>query len=165
MKTDLDETDWHILEELQNDGRVTNVELARRVGISAPACLRRVRVMEDAKIIGGYRALLNPRLLGFELIAFALVGLKSQAEQDLQAFRDQVEAWPIVREAYMLSGLTDFILKCVVSDLTAFKEFVINDLTAAPNVAEVRTALSLGTSKDKGLVPILKQSPANTENK
>lgn len=153
MTIDLDDVDWAILDELQRDGRVTNVELARRVDISAPACLRRVRALEKSGIITGYRALVNPRLLGYELTAFALVGLKSQADQDLQAFRDQVDIWPIVREAYMLSGESDFILKCVVKDLTAFKSFIINDLTKAPNVDGVRTALSLGTSKDKALVP------------
>lgn len=153
MTIDLDNVDWTILGELQRDGRITNVELAHRAGISAPACLRRVRALEKSGIITGYRALINPRLLGFELTAFALVGLKSQADRDLQAFRDQVDAWPMVREAYMLSGESDFILKCVVTDLAAFKSFIINDLTKAPNVDGVRTALSLGTAKNEPLVP------------
>jgi len=153
VNIDIDDVDWRILTELQDNGRITNVELARRVDISAPACLRRVRALEEAGIITGYRALINPRLLGFELTAFALVSLKSQAEQDLQAFRAQIDAWPIVREAYMLSGDADFILKCVARDLTAFREFVINDLTAAENVDGVRTALSLGASKNRASIP------------
>ena len=156
MEINLDEVDWHILTELQDNGRITNVELARRVEISAPACLRRVRALEEAGIITGYRALINPRLLGFELTAFALVSLKSQAEHDLQAFRDQIDVWPIVREAYMLSGDADFILKCVARELTAFKKFIIEDLTAAANVDGVRTALSLGVSKNRASIPTRK---------
>ena len=109
----LDQTDWRILRELQADGRITNVELARKVGISAPPCLRRVRALEEAGFIHGYAALLDDRALGFDVTAFAMVGLHSQAEADLIAFEERVRGSPIVRDCYMLSGEIDFMLKCV----------------------------------------------------
>lgn len=127
MRGRLDAIDWKILRELQDDGRMTNVELARRVGISAPPCLRRVRALEEAGIITGYRALLNAKILGQEVMAFAMVGLTSQAEADLAAFTKRVENWPIVRESYMLSGEVDFLLKCIAPDLGTFQSFVIDE--------------------------------------
>jgi DNA-binding Lrp family transcriptional regulator len=150
----LDQTDRRILSELQADGRITNVELARKVGISAPPCLRRVRALEDAGFIRGYAALLDDRALGFDVTAFAMVGLHSQAEADLVAFEQRVRGSPIVRDCYMLSGEIDFMLKCVASDLTAFQEFIIHELTAAPNVASVKTSLVIRASKHDPGVPI-----------
>ena len=102
-----------ILAELQNDGRMTNVDLAGKVGISAPPCLRRVRTPEEKGYINGYHADVNSRDLGFEVQVFAMVGLHSQAETDLAAFEEQCGNWPLVRECHMLNGEIDFILKCV----------------------------------------------------
>jgi DNA-binding Lrp family transcriptional regulator len=150
----LDALDLAILRELQNDGRMTNVELARRIGISAPPCLRRLRALEEAGYIKGYRALLDPKLLGYDVIVFALVHLSSQAEADLRAFEKFVLAQPLVRECWMLSGEIDFILKCVAPDLKTFQEFVA-ELTAAPHVRNVKTALTLRNSKDAPLVPMV----------
>lgn len=150
----LDRTDWRILRELQADGRITNVELARRAGVSAPPCLRRVRALEEAGIIEGYSALLDEKRAGFDVTAFAMVGLHSQAEADLIAFEERVRAWPVVRECHMLSGEIDFILKCVAPDLSAFQDFIINELTAAPNVDSVKTSLTLRRSKAEPGVPI-----------
>src|SRR5437660_4692987 len=99
----LDAIDRHILKELQDDGRITNVELARRVGISAPPCLRRMRALEQAGYIKGYRALLDEKLLGYEITVFAMVHLASQAEPDLLAFERFVKSRPLVRECWMLS--------------------------------------------------------------
>ena len=141
MPARLDATDWRILKELQANGRISNVELARKVGLSPPPCLRRVRALEEAGIISGYFALLDEKSLDFQAIAFASVGLHSQSEPDLRAFENRVLAWPLVRECYMLSGEMDFTLKCVAPDLTAFQDFIINELTAAPNVASVKTTL------------------------
>jgi DNA-binding Lrp family transcriptional regulator len=143
----LDETDWRILRELQVNGRITNVELARRVGISAPPCLRRMRALEDAGIIEGYHALVSQKALGYEVSAFAMVGLSGQSEHDLRQFEENVRDWDIVRECHMLSGEIDFILKCVAHDLEAFQDFIINDLTAAPNVDSVKTSLVIRRSK------------------
>ncbi|HJZ30853.1 MAG TPA: Lrp/AsnC family transcriptional regulator [Hyphomicrobiaceae bacterium] len=154
MRVRLDVTDWRILRELQANGRISNVELARKVGISPPPCLRRVRALEEAGMITGYFALLDEKSVGFEVIAFAMVGLHSQSEADLRAFENRVLAWPLVRECYMLSGESDFQLKCVAPDLTAFQDFVIEDLTAAPNVASVKTTLVIRRVKFEPGVPV-----------
>jgi DNA-binding Lrp family transcriptional regulator len=149
----LDGVDWRILREMQADGRITNVELASRVGISAPPCLRRVRALETAGAIRGYRAILDEKLLGFDVTVFAMVGLHSQAEADLVAFETLVRGWPIVRECHMLSGEIDYILKCIAPDLSTFQEFVIHELTAAPNVDNVKTSLTIRQAKYEPGVP------------
>ncbi len=157
--TKLDEIDRRILAELQADGRMTNVELARRVGISAPPCLRRVRVLEEAGFIRGYHAELDPRSLGFEVQVFAMVRLQSQSERDLSAFEERARGWPLVRECHMLNGEIDFILKCVAPDLTSFQHFLTHDLTAAPNVASVKTSLVIRCAKDEPGVPFPGMDP------
>ncbi|MGC1487319.1 MAG: Lrp/AsnC family transcriptional regulator [Albidovulum sp.] len=149
----LDEIDRMILSELQADGRMTNVELASRVGISAPPCLRRVRTLEEAGYIRGYHADVNPRELGFEVHVFAMVGLNSQAEVDLSAFENRCREWSLVRECHMLNGEIDFILKCVAPDLSSFQTFLTEHLTAAPNVASVKTSLVIRCAKDEPGVP------------
>ncbi|NKW92141.1 Lrp/AsnC family transcriptional regulator [Rhodobacteraceae bacterium R_SAG9] len=149
----LDPIDRKILAELQADGRMTNVELAKRVGISAPPCLRRVRTLEDAGYIRGYHADVDSRELGFEVQVFAMVGLVSQAEADLSAFEDRCRGWPLVRECHMLNGEVDFILKCVAPDLSTFQTFLTEDLTSAPNVASVKTSLVIRGAKDTPGVP------------
>jgi DNA-binding Lrp family transcriptional regulator len=149
----LDAIDRKILKELQDDGRMTNVELASRVGISAPPCLRRVRALEEAGYIKGYRALLDEKKLGYEVSVFAMVHLASQAEADLMAFEEFVRAQPLVRECWMLSGEIDFVLKCVAPDLKTFQA-LIEKLTSAPNVRNVKTSLTLRNSKDAAMVPM-----------
>lgn len=152
IKAELDETDWKILKELQNNGRITNVELAAKIGISAPPCLRRVRRLENSGIIKGYRALLDGKALGQDLVAFCFVGLNHQAEADLKAFADLANRWPFIRNAWMVSGESDFLLYCVAPDLHSFQNFVIEELTAAPNVDCVRTALTIRSVKDEPLL-------------
>ena len=156
---ELDATDWKILRELQrlnlpSEGRLTNVELASRVGLSPPPCLRRVQALEKAGVIAGYRALLDAAALGFDVTLFVFVGLKSQAEAELNAFTSRVAAWPLVREAYAISGEADFLLKCVARDLPSLQDFIIRDLTAAPNVENVKTTLMLRVAKYEPGVPI-----------
>jgi DNA-binding Lrp family transcriptional regulator len=154
MPVRLDAIDWRILKELQGDGHMTNVALANRVGLSAPPCLRRVRALEEAGLIAGYTVLLDEPALGFELTAFAMVGLHNQAEAELRAFENLVLGWPLVREAYMLSGESDFMLKCIARDLPTFQEFILEQLTAAPNVASVKTFLTIRRAKRDPGVPI-----------
>ncbi|NYS24429.1 Lrp/AsnC family transcriptional regulator [Rhodobacteraceae bacterium 2376] len=149
----LDPIDRKILAELQADGRMTNVELAKRVGISAPPCLRRVRTLEESGFISGYHARVNERELGFEVQVFAMVGLHSQAEVDLSAFEQRCRDWPLVRECHMLNGEIDFILKCVAPDLSTFQRFLTEELTAAENVASVKTSLVIRCAKDEPGVP------------
>jgi DNA-binding Lrp family transcriptional regulator len=151
--TKLDEIDRMILAELQADGRMTYVELAKRVGISAPPCLRRVRTLEEQGFIRGYHATVDPRELGFEVQVFAMVGLQKQAEADLSAFEQLCRDWPLVRECHMLNGEVDFILKCVAPDLRSFQTFLTEQLTAAPNVASVKTSLVIRGAKDEPGVP------------
>ena len=155
----LDAIDRRILHDLQADGRITNVELARRAGISAPPCLRRVRVLEEAGYILGYHAELEPKHLGFNVTVFAQVGLSSQAEPDLEAFEDLVRAWPEVRECHMLAGETDFLLKVVAEDWDTYQRFLTTRLTAAPNVSHVKSALSIRASKSEPGVPIGTDEP------
>ncbi|MCP4780718.1 MAG: Lrp/AsnC family transcriptional regulator [Hyphomicrobium sp.] len=154
MPVRLDAIDWRILKELQGDGHMTNVALANRIGLSAPPCLRRVRALEEAGLIAGYTVLLDEPALGFELTAFAMVGLHNQAEAELRAFENLVLGWPLVREAYMLSGESDFMLKCIARDLPTFQEFILEQLTAAPNVASVKTFLTIRRAKRDSGVPI-----------
>ncbi|HKS88398.1 MAG TPA: Lrp/AsnC family transcriptional regulator [Stellaceae bacterium] len=150
----LDAIDRHILRLLQTDGRMTNIELARRVGISPPPCLRRVRALEAAGYIRGYHADLAPEALGFMVSVFAQIGLQSQAESDLQAFESLIRTWPEVREAHMLAGETDFLLKIVAPDWDSYQRFLSARLTAAPNVAHVKSALVLRVSKAAPGVPL-----------
>src|SRR5579872_2828135 len=153
-RSKLDRIDRRILRDLQADGRMTNVELARRAGISAPPCLRRVRALEEAGFIRGYHADVNPEALGFGVTVFAQVGLSSQAEPDLKAFESLCATWPEVRESHMLAGETDFLLKIVATDWDSYQRFLSARLTAAPNVAHVKSALVLRVSKSAPGVPI-----------
>ncbi len=149
-----DQIDRRILAELQDDGRMTNVELAARVGLTAPPCLRRVRTLEEDGVIEGYHAALNAARLGYTITVFAMVSLKSQAESDLREFEDHVAALAPVRECHMLNGEIDFILKIVARDLSEFQSFLTTSLTTAPHVAGVKTSLTIRTSKHVPGVPV-----------
>jgi DNA-binding Lrp family transcriptional regulator len=150
----LDSIDRRLLAELQAEGRVTNVDLARRVGLTAPPCLRRVRALEEAGVIRGYHADPDASSLGFTITVFAMVSLKSQAEEDLRAFENHIKGLPEVRECHMLNGEIDFILKIVSKDLQSFQEFLTSKLTPAPNVASVKTSLTIRTAKSEPGVPL-----------
>jgi len=154
QRVKLDRIDRRILADLQADGRMTNVELARRAGISAPPCLRRVRALEEAGYIKGYHAEIDPGALGYNVTVFAHVGLNSQAETDLKAFEDLVKGWPEVRECHMLAGETDFLLKVVAHDWDDYQRFLTTRLTAARNISHVKSALAIRTSKLQPGVPI-----------
>jgi DNA-binding Lrp family transcriptional regulator len=149
-----DEIDMRILALLQENGRMTNVELAERVGLTAPPCLRRVRALEEQGAINGYHAALEPASLGYNLTVFAMVSLRSQAEADLKAFEALVADIPEVRECHMLNGEIDFILKIVSTDLQSFQTLLTSKLTPAPNVEHVKTSLTIRTSKAMPGVPV-----------
>jgi len=149
----LDKIDREILAILQDYGRITNVKLAHSVGISPPPCLRRVRALEDAGYIRGYHGDIDPGLLGYGVTVFAHVGLKSQADHDLRAFEALVAKWPMVRECQMLAGETDFILKVVAQDWDTYQSWLTRELTAAPNVDQVKSALAIRASKDLPGIP------------
>ena len=150
----LDRIDRRILRDLQDNGRMTNVELANRAGISAPPCLRRVRALEEAGFIRGYHADVAPEHLGFTVTIYAHVGLTSQAEGDLARFEEMVGHWAEVRECHMLMGEADFLLKIVAKDWDAFQRFLTSKLTSAPLVSNVKTALVIRTKKRLPGVPI-----------
>lgn len=150
---DLDTVDRHILAQLQDDGRMTNVELARRVNLSAPPCLRRVRRLEEAGIIRGYHADIDPVALGWEVTFFALVGLDSQKQTVLDGFEALAASWPEVRECHMIRGGGDFLLRLVARD-TAHENELTGRLTGAPAVLRVMTLQTIRTAKDAAGVPI-----------
>jgi DNA-binding Lrp family transcriptional regulator len=150
---DLDAIDRRILIELQGDGRMTNVELARRSGISAPPCLRRVRRLEESGIIRGYHADTDPQRLGFAITFFVIVGLDSQREAALAGFEALVGEWPEVRECHMIRGGGDFLLRLVARDTTQENELT-RRLTEAANVARVQTLQTIRTSRMEAGVPL-----------
>lgn len=150
----LDAVDMKILTTLQEQGRITNVDLAETVGITAPPCLRRVRALEESGFIRGYHADLDQDQLGFGITVFALVSLKSQADADLQTFERKVAGWPLVRECFMLNGEIDFILKIVARDLAEFQKFLTTELTPMANVEHVKTSLTIRSSKRAPGVPL-----------
>ena len=150
----LDLTDFKILRELQGNGRLSNVELASRIGLSPPPCLRRVQALEKAGHIAGYRTLLDAQKLGFEVQLFAMVGLKSQTVAELTAFEARAASWPLVREAYAISGEADFILRCMAKSLPELQDFIIKILTASPNVESVKTTMIMRVSKYQPGVPL-----------
>lgn len=153
MHMKLDRTDRKILEALQENGRVTNVELARGAGISAPPCLRRVRSLEEDGYITGYYAALNAKALGYEVTVFAHVRLSSHSEPDIHAFEQQINGWGCVREGHMLAGTSDFLLKIVARDWNDYQKFLTTRLLKASSVTHVKSSLSLRTNKFQPGIP------------
>lgn len=149
----LDQIDRRILRDLQATGRMTNVELAQRAGISAPPCLRRVRALEEAGYIRGYHADLSADALGYEITFHALVGLDSQSEAVLAAFEESMAAWPEVRACHMIRGGGDFLLRIVARN-TADENDLTTRLTGAPHVNTVTTFQVIRSSKDLCGVPV-----------
>lgn len=151
----LDKIDQRILSDLQHDGRMTNVDLAKRAGISAPPCLRRVRNLEEAGLIISYHANVNHAALGYPVTVFTTIKLNSVGEGELRRFESQLDQWPMIREAYVMTGESDFLLKIVAQDWDDYQDFLTNHLLESPNVASVKSSLSVKTSKFLAGVPIL----------
>jgi DNA-binding Lrp family transcriptional regulator len=160
QRVKLDRIDRRILSDLQGKGRMTNVELARRAGISAPPCLRRVRALEDSGFIRGYHADLDAGSLGFKEMFFALVGLDSQAQDVLSAFEDTLADWPEIRECHMIRGGGDFLLKVVARD-KPHRDALTMQLTSTDRVARVQTLETIRTSKDRSGVPVMADDAAD----
>ena len=158
QKVKLDRIDRRILRDLQDDGRMTNVELSQRAGISAPPCLRRVRALEDAGYIIGYHAEIAGSLLNYKEMFFALVGLDSQAQSVLQDFETRMNAWPEVRECHMIRGGGDFLLKVVAKDKDQ-RDALTMGITAASHVSTVTTFETIRTAKDLSGIPIDEDAP------
>ena len=150
----VDLTDRILLRHLQDDGRMTNVDLAERAGLTAPPCLRRVRALEENGTIRGYHADLDAVALGYTITVFAMVSLKTQAEVDLRAFEEHCATLPQVRECHMLNGEIDFVLKVVAHDLQEFQRFLTTELTPVPNVESVKTSFVIRTALSRPGVPV-----------
>ena len=153
-KVKLDRIDRKILHDLQENGRMTNVDLAARAGISAPPCLRRVRALEEAGVIRGYHANIDAAALGYGIMVFAQVGLSSQSETDLRKFEETVKGWPEVRECHLVSGEVDYVLKIVANDWDGYQKFLTTHLTTAPNISQVKSALGIRVAKSAPGVPV-----------
>lgn len=139
----LDDIDRRILGELQRDGRLSNVELAARVGLSASPCLARVRRLEREGILKGYVALVSPEALGLAITVFIQVTLERQSERTLEIFETRVRAFPEVMECYLMTGDSDYLLRLVAPDVQALQRFIIQDLTTIPGVANIRSSFAL----------------------
>ncbi len=150
----LDKIDRRILSDLQSNGRITNVELSKNSGISAPPCLRRVRALEESGFIKGYYARLDAQSLGYGLSVFAMIKLVSQAESDLKKFEEACQSLEQVRECHMLSGEVDFLLRIVAKDWDSYQQFLMEKLTVLENVTSVKTMPLVRSSKEEAGVPI-----------
>ncbi len=153
-KSRLDKIDRNILSRLQCDGRVTNVELAKSVGISAPPCLRRVRALEQNGFIKEYHAVIDSNKMGYGVTVFAMVKLKGQTEDELNKFEKHIETLSMVRESYMLAGDVDYVLKIVAKDWDAYQDLLTHQLTTAPSVESVKSSLTMKCVKNEPGIPI-----------
>jgi DNA-binding Lrp family transcriptional regulator len=156
-RTKLDKIDRKILKTLQSDGRITNVDLAQKVGISAPPCLRRMRMLEESGYIKSYHARLDPQALGYGVTVIAMVKLNSQAEADLVKFEKRIKELDVIRECQIVAGEVDFILKIVAKDWDGYQNFLRNELTSMQNVTSVKSLLTMRATKDEPGVPIDEQ--------
>lgn len=150
----LDETDIAILRILQEDGRITNVELARRVELSPPSVLQRVRRLETQKFIRNYSANLCNTKMGFGLLVFAMVSLTLTQNRPLDRFREAIQKIPQVLECHNISGEFDFILKIAVPDMQEYERLMREDLSAIDVVSRMQSCFVLGTSKLTNCLPI-----------
>ncbi len=150
----IDRTDVRILEQLQRDGRLSHVELAERVGLSATPCTRRVRRLEQAGIIRGYAAIVDPKRVGQKVSAYIQIKLERHTDDVIERFRRTLEERPEVVAAHAMTGEMDFLLQVVVPDLDALGQFTLHQLLKLPGVRDVRSSLVLETLKTSARVPI-----------
>jgi Lrp/AsnC family transcriptional regulator, leucine-responsive regulatory protein len=144
-----DRINERILQELARDGRISNVELADRVGLSASACLRRVQELERCGVISGYRAVLNPEALGIGFLVYVGVGLSRHTKQEQEAFEAAMAAAPEVRECHNVSGTIEYLLRVEARDIAAYKQFHTDVLGALPQVSTITSYIVLGSPKDE----------------
>jgi len=154
IKKELDGIDLKILRILQDEGRISNLDLSKKIGMSPPPTLRRVRDLEKNGFIDGFRANIDSSKLGYDLTAWIFISLKNQNEESLNAFEKLVWGWETIRECYMLNGEVDFILKSVSKNMAEFNEFLSQNITSNDNVLSVKTAFAIKATKRLGNVPI-----------
>lgn len=150
----LDATDVKILRELQADGRISNADLAKRINLSPSPCLSRVRNLEREMVIDRYVAILRPHSVGLSLSVFIRVGLERQVEENLERFEAKMDEYPNVMECYLMSGESDYLLRVVVKDITELQEFIIQELTKIPGVANIQSSFALKQVKYKTALPL-----------
>ncbi|MGP6158794.1 MAG: Lrp/AsnC family transcriptional regulator [Vulcanimicrobiaceae bacterium] len=154
MKTHLDDVDVQLLSLLQQDGRITNADLAKKVGLSPPSVLQRVRVLEKAGLIKGYHGILDAEKLGLRITALAMVSLSLHQEQPIERFRRSVMEIPEVLECYNISGEADFLLKIVVRDMRAYEQLVRERLSKIKGIQQIKTSFVLSTTKHTTQIPL-----------
>jgi Lrp/AsnC family leucine-responsive transcriptional regulator len=153
-KTSLNEIDLKILSHLQNNARLTNVELSEHIHLSQSPCLRRVRNMESSGIIKGYVALVDQNAVGLPVSVFVNVRLEKQIERALEKFEETVQDWSEVMECYLMTGDSDYLLRVVASDLAAYERFLMDKLTCVPGVASINSSFALKQVTYKTALPI-----------
>ncbi|WP_322058665.1 Lrp/AsnC family transcriptional regulator [Paraburkholderia sp. J63] len=150
----LDATDCRILAVLQNEGRISNLDLAERIALSPSACLRRLRLLEEQGVVERYRACLNREILGFEMEAFVQVSMRNDQESWHERFVAALREWPEVVGAYVVTGETHYLLRVLAHNLKHYSDFVLNKLYKAPGVMDIRSNIVLTTLKTEAGVPV-----------
>ncbi len=150
----LDAIDRGMLRILQEEARISNVELAKQVGLSASPCLRRVRDLEEAGIIRRYAALLDPAAVGVPVSVFVQISLEKQLDTELEAFEEAITSRPEVLECYLMTGDADYLLRVVVPDVEAFERFLREHVTHIPGVAAIKSIFALKQVKYRTALPV-----------
>jgi Lrp/AsnC family leucine-responsive transcriptional regulator len=152
---EIDRFDRQILQSLQDDGRISNQDLADRIGLSASPCLRRVRALEEAKIITGYRALLNAKALGYTLMALIYISMDKHTPERFEHFEKEISEISEILECLLVTGQdADYQLKVVVRDMDAFQELLLNRITRIQGVTGVHSSFVLRRVVDKTALPV-----------
>ena len=152
--TSLDAIDRRILEILQTEGRLPNAALAEKVGLSPSPCWRRVRALEDAKVIRGYVTVVDPQAIGLSVNVFAMVTLEKQIETALDHFENEIGKRPEVMECYLMTGEFDYLLRIVVPDLTAYERFLMDHLTRIKGISSIKSSFALNQVRYKTALPL-----------
>jgi Lrp/AsnC family leucine-responsive transcriptional regulator len=163
----LDRIDWNILAALQENGRISNVDLASKVHLSPSPCLARVRALEEAGVINRYVALLDPAAAGLSVNVFVQVTLDRQIESALATFEEAVTRRPEVMECYLMTGTSDYLLRVAVADLETFRTFVVDFLSGIPGVGNIQSSVALKRVKYQTALPlpVEKQKPAHRKRR
>ncbi len=154
LKKALDEIDCRILAALQENARISNVDLASQVGISPSPCWRRVRDLEQEGVISRYVTLVDPGSVGLPVSVFIQVSLERQVETALEAFESAILSRPEVMECYLMTGDADYLLRVVVADLSAYERFLMDHLTRIPSVASIKSSFALKQIKYRTALPV-----------
>jgi Lrp/AsnC family leucine-responsive transcriptional regulator len=159
-KPALDETDVRILKEIQEDARISNVDLAERIGLSPSPCLRRLKRLEEEKIVRGYMTLVDQNAVGLPVSVFVSVALKEQSEVALEQFEARIRTLPQVMECYLMTGTSDYLLRVVTADLAAYERFLKDHLTRVPSIASIQSSFALKQVSFRTALPLAGGGPA-----